>query len=111
MQVLCVTLKIHLPISHAYKVDHVISRGVFHSFPALSLGCVLHGSVPLRCFDRSFGPWSHTTWSIRWYRLLPETRLVQTRRGTGIPHVCMSVTNTQDDRSVTQMSPSILGVD
>lgn len=111
MQVLCVTLKIHLPISHAYKVDRVIWRGVFHSFPPLSLGCVLHGSVPLRCSDRSFGPRSHTTWSIRWNRLLPETRLVQTRRGTGIPHVCMSVTDTQDDRSVTQMCLSVLGVD
>lgn len=59
-------------------------------FLRLSLGCVLHGFIPLPGSGRSSGPWSHSTWSFRWDCLLPETRLVQTWRSTGF-NFCMSL--------------------
>lgn len=37
----------------------------------LSVGCVLHSSVPLPGSGRSLGPRSHSTWSYRWDCLLP----------------------------------------
>lgn len=87
MQVLCIAIKLPAAHPHIYLTNGSYSIYMCTSqlsFLLLLVGCVLHSSIPLPCSGRSFGPWSHSTWSFGWDCLLPETRLVQTWRSTGI---------------------------
>lgn len=56
----------------------------FTGLLSISLGRILHSSVPLPGSGCPFGPRCHSTWRFRRHYILPETRLVQTRGGTGI---------------------------